>query len=323
MAASVARVSQYDHGVARSIHETRRGLEDARRWEFSDASRKTETLWVIEDRLGRKRRYKDRRARPASAHRAVPEDADWTVDVVVHDQRPGVFQPLSAQDVRGLLAAFPADVKAELRSVHLRLGRLEEDMKLDGAEPDPLTGRPGYQDGPIWTPPLRGRWRGAPAEIDLFGYVYDPEDIVVPELLDPILWLLQAEALAHEVAHAWDATGRRGRDRWALDEETRGEEYARARAHEWLVAAAVPYFRQHHRDTAAAFGSWVETHLGATIPLERFAEDADRSIWGAVRSALELAGSCSPSSCTTSTTSPPPGRSWNRCWRLTPATGSR
>lgn len=279
--------------MARSIHETRRDLEEARRWEFSDASRKGDTLWVIEDRLGRKRRYKDRRARPASAHRNVPADADWSVDVVVHDQLPGVFQPLSAEDVRSLLSTFPADIGAELRSVHLRLGRLEDDMKQDGAEPDPITGRPGYEEGPVWTPPLRGRWRSGSAEIDLFGYVYDPGRVAVPELLAPILWLFQAEALAHEVAHAWDATGRRDRDRWALDEHERGEEYARARAHDWLVTAAVACYRQRHRDAAAVFDSWVERHLGAKIPLERFAEDSDRSIWGAVQAALDLVGSWS------------------------------
>jgi hypothetical protein len=278
--------------VARSIHETRRDLEEARRWEFSDASRKGDTLWVIEDRLGRKRRYKHRRARPAS-HRNVPADADWAVDVVVHDQLPGVFQPLSAEDVRGLLSTFPAGIGAELRSVHLRLGRLEDDMRQDGAEPDPMTGRPGYEEGPVWTPPLRGRWRSGPAEIDLFGYVYDPRRIAVPELLAPILWLFQAEALAHEVAHAWDATGRRDRDRWALDEHARGEEHAQARAHDWLVTVGVAYYRQHHREAAAVFDSWVERHLGARIPLERFAEDSDRSIWGAVQAALDLAGSWS------------------------------
>ncbi len=78
----------------------------------------------------------------------------------------------------------------------------------------------------------------------------------MPELLVPILWLLQAETLAHEVAHAWDATGRRSRDRRALDDYGRGEEYARASAHDWLVTTAVPYYRQHHRDAAAVFDSW-------------------------------------------------------------------
>jgi len=126
-------------------------------------------------------------------------------------------------------------------------------MQQDGAEPDPFTGRPGYEDGPVWTPALRGRWRRDAAEIDLFAYVYDRQAIKVPDLLTPILWLFQAETLAHEVAHAWDATGRRDRDRWALDEHTRGEEYAQARAHEWLVATAVPYYRRYHRDTADVY----------------------------------------------------------------------
>jgi hypothetical protein len=286
----------YDRRVARSIHETRRDLAAARRWEFSDASSRDEALAVIGGRLAQKRRYKNRRARPASAHRSVPADASWAVEVVLHDRLPGVFQPLSEQDVRGLLATFPASIGAELRAVHLRLGLLEDDMRQDGAEPDPLTGRPGYREGPVWTPPLRGRWRGDRAEIDLFGYAYDPETVAAPELLAPILWLLQAETLAHEVAHGWDAIGRRARDRWALDEHARGERYARGRAREWLVTAAVGYYRRHHRETADAFDSWVERHLGARIPLERFAEDCDRSLWGAVRAALDLAGSWSAES---------------------------
>lgn len=276
--------------MARSIHETRRGLVEEWRSEFSDASKKAENLWIIADRLRRKRRYKRRSARPASAHRAVPEDAGWAVEVIRHDQQPGVFHPLSAADIGGLLAAFPADVRPELASIHLRLGRREDDMRLGRAEPDPITGRPGHQEGPVWTPALRGRWRRHPAEIDLFGYVYDPQEIVVPELLEPILWLLQAKTLAHEVAHAWDATGRRARDRWALDERARGEEHAEAQAHDWLVSVAVPYYRQHHPDAAAAFSSWVETHLGAPGPLERFAQDTDTWIWGTSRAALRLAG---------------------------------
>ena len=91
----------------------------------------------------------------------------------------------------------------------------------------------------------------------------------------------------------WDATGRRGRDRWAPDEHAHGEEYAQERAHDWLVTAAVAYYRQRHQDAAAGFDLWVERHLGTRIPLERFAEDTDRSIWGAVQAGLDLAGSWS------------------------------
>jgi hypothetical protein len=277
--------------VARSIHETRRDLEEARLWEFSDGSRKEETLWIIEERLRRKRRSKSRAAGPASAHAVVPIDAGWTFEVTIDDQGPQIQYPLTPEDIHGLLATFPADVRPELRRVRCRLGRFEDEMNQAGAEPDPFTGRPGYAQGAVWTPVLLGRFHPLSAEIDLFAYVADPGAVSAPEMVRGLLWLRQAQTLAHEVAHGWDATGRRGRDRWALDEQVRAERYAEGRAQEWLMGVAVPYFRAKHPADSSAFEAWVSRHLGVALPLERFAQDADHSLWGAWQGGLELAGS--------------------------------
>jgi hypothetical protein len=278
--------------VARSIHETRRDLEEARLWEFSDGSAKGEALWILEERLARKRRYKYRATLPTSTHAAVPVDAKWLVEVVVEDEGPHIHHPLSPADIHGLLATLPVDVRPELRRVRCSLGRHEDAMNHPGAEPDPFTGRPGYAYGPIWEPALQGRFRPLPAEIDLFAYVLDMDGVRVPEILTALLWVQQAHTLAHEVAHGWDRTGRRGKDRWAADQQIRAEEYAEGRADGWLVSVAVPYFRLNHPGDATAFEEWVAEHLGVALPLERFAEDADRrSLWGAERGAVDLAGS--------------------------------
>jgi tetratricopeptide (TPR) repeat protein len=176
-----------------------------------------------------------------------------------------------------------------VQSVHLRVGTHEDGMRADGAEPDPFTGRYGFQsEGGIWAPALLGRYRPQRREIDLFGYVFDEAALRVPEIQLVLLWLRQAQTMAHEVAHCWDDIRRTGRDRWALDEETRAEDFAENSARRWLIELAVPYFRQHYRQAASAFEAWLETHVGLRISLERVAEDADRSIWGLVEGLFEV-----------------------------------
>jgi len=107
-----------------------------------------------------------------------------------------------------LLACIPVDTRPELRMVHLRSG-LTRRMHADGAEPDPFTGRPGFDiGGGIFLPPLLGDIAFEPCEIDLFGFVYDQTALKGPEVQLSLIWLQQAATLAHEVAHCWDHRAR-------------------------------------------------------------------------------------------------------------------
>src|SRR5262249_60502916 len=86
-----------------------------------------------------------------------------------------------------------------LRAVRRRTGLRESDMVAEDTEPDPLTGRHGYQrEGGIWAPRLRGRFRPGAGEIDLFAFVYEERSLRVPEVQTVLLWLDQAGTLAHE-----------------------------------------------------------------------------------------------------------------------------
>jgi tetratricopeptide (TPR) repeat protein len=209
--------------------------------------------------------------------------------VTVDETHPLVHHPLTVDDVKGLLSRLPVDVRPFVQSVHLRSGFHEDHMFAGGATRDPFTGRYGFETaGGIWVPPLLGRYRAQPGEIDLFGYVYDDAKLRVREIQRVLLWLRQAQTLIHEVAHCWDGVKRTARDRWALDEEYRYERYADESAHKWLVEAAVPYFRQQRADEVHAFESWIETQMGLHISLERAAEDADRSMWGIVEGLFEI-----------------------------------
>jgi len=268
-----------DLAVSRSVHETRRELEEARRWEFGGRASRDDEVWLVEDRLAAKRRYKSRAAR----HRGVtgPADGPATVEVVTEPTDHHVHHPLCEDDIHALLGLFPADVRPVLRTVCRRTGLREDDMVAEDTEPDPLTGRHGYQrEGGIWAPRLRGRFRPGAGEIDLFAFVYDEQALRVPEVQAVLLWLDQAETLAHEVAHAWDDSARSSGDRWAMDETERVESYAEEAAREWTRSYAAAYFERTHLERARVYDEWILRNVGIPIPLARVADDMDRSLWG-------------------------------------------
>jgi tetratricopeptide (TPR) repeat protein len=265
--------------VSRSVHETRRELEEVRRWEFGGRALRDDEVWLLEDRLAAKRRYKGRAARRRRV--TAPADGGGAFEVITEPAVPHVHHPLSEEDIHALLALLPADVRPALRAVRRRAGLREDDMVDEDTEPDPLTGRHGYQrEGGIWAPRLRGRFRPAADEIDLFAFVYDERALRVPEVQTVLLWLDQAETLAHEVAHAWDDSGRSSGDRWAMDQEDRAEGYAEEAARDWTGRYAAAYLERAHPERARAYDGWILSHAGIPIPLARVADDLDRSFWG-------------------------------------------
>ena len=265
--------------MSRSVHETRRHLDEVRRWEFGGGASPEDEVWLVEDRLSVKRRYKMRVARRRSAPAAL--DRPLNVDVISEAETDHVHHPLSEEDIRGLLALLPVDVRACTRGVHRRTGLREDDMRAEDTEPDPMTGRHGHErEGGIWAPRLAGRFRQRAAEIDLFAFVYDERLLRVPEVQTALLWLDQAGTLAHEVAHAWDESARSSGDRWAMDEEERVERYAEESARAWTSQYTAAYFGRAHPERARAYEEWVLRNVGIPIPLARVAEDLDRSMWG-------------------------------------------
>jgi len=278
--------------VTRSIHETRRDLQQARLWDYRELDQHEDRVAIVQDRLALKRRYKRR----MSEARALPETADFPVplEVVTEDARAHVHHPLTEDDIRQLLERFPANVRSTVRRISLRvgLGEATHDENPD-KEVDGLIGRYGYElPGGIWAPLRYGQFRYSrriePTDIELFAYVYDESTLRVPEVQGTILWLEQALTLAHEVAHAWDYSARTARDRWSMDEADREEEYANEMAREWSIAVACSYFTEAHPARVEAFNDWVSAHIGIPIPIERVVDDLDRAIWGVDKALLKV-----------------------------------
>lgn len=217
------------------------------------------------------------------------------VRITVSESHPHIHHPLSVEDIRELLARFPGDVRPDLAGIHLRSGFQEDDIRGSDSEADPLTGRRGEDiGGRLYVPHLMGRYRLKPCEIDLYGIAYDADALKVPVVQLPLLWVLQAGTLAHEIAHCWDDLARHHTDRWGLDETPRSEAYAERMAQEWLLAHAIPYFVERYPDATAAFEMWIQQNIGIRITLARTAEDADRSIWGVFLGLLDICGRWEP-----------------------------
>src|SRR5215472_7324521 len=186
----------------------------------------------------------------------------------------------------GYRAHGPPRAPPALRGRHPRAARLVPGRRPSGSanrvQADwAARGRHGYQrEGGIWAPRLRGRFRPGAGEIDLFAFVYDEQALRVPEVQAVLLWLDQAETLAHEVAHAWDDSARSSGDRWAMDETERVESYAEEAAREWTRSYAAAYFERTHLERARVYDEWILRNVGIPIPLARVADDMDRSLWG-------------------------------------------
>ncbi len=267
--------------MARSVHTTRREVTEARAWDYADARRQHDDIWVAQEGLRQKRSYKTRTLATRAALDRPLNLLGSQVDVTVEHGSPYIHHPLTIDDVASLLACIPVDTRPELRMVHLRSGLHENDMHADGAEPDPFTGRPGFDiGGGIFLPPLLGRYRFEPCEIDLFGFVYDQTALKVPEVQLSLIWLQQAATLAHEVAHCWDHRARTRGDRWGIDDKVRAEEHAQHFADRWLLEVAVPYFHERYPDRWNRFEAWTAQHIGIPITVARPAEDVGRALWG-------------------------------------------
>ena len=106
--------------MSRSVHQTRRDLKDVRRWKFGARAALDVEVWLVEDRLAAKRRYKRR----ASRHRrlAVSTDGPGAVEAVTEPMAEHLHHPLGEDDIRALLGLLPANVRPGLRAVRRRTG---------------------------------------------------------------------------------------------------------------------------------------------------------------------------------------------------------
>jgi tetratricopeptide (TPR) repeat protein len=272
--------------VARSIHTTRRELEEHVEDDYLDLDHKRAEATRLRAALARKRRIKaqvaeERRSNPQAGTGAGPV-VDPVVDpatlpILVEAPREHVHHGASPEELIAVLRRLPPGVVDGIRAIRLGLGaELQGDGDEDGGgEPDPLTGRrpslpllPGVHSGRVL-----GEYRADRAEIYLCGYVYDAASLAERRIKELYLKLRALATLVHEVAHHHDHTARVARGRWLADDTEQLEIYAERMEHAWVQAVVIPYLDDAHAAEVAFLREWMLRHGGADVPLSVIADD--------------------------------------------------
>jgi tetratricopeptide (TPR) repeat protein len=263
--------------LSRSIHTTRRSLEEARGFRYSSREKRGEVLRALRDELAAKRAIKqavgeERRLgdRPVAF---LPPEA---IPIRARELGPYVHYPASPADLVGILRAMPPGTADGLRAIELDLAPMSsDDVDEEPASStlDPFIGRLGRESIPgVYSGRTLGIYKPADATIRLFGYVYDPAR-QSRELIDLDLRLRMLGTFVHELAHHHDAMTRIARGRWmALDEE-KAEVYAEAMQYEWVRRIVAPYIARTYPDAVQRFDAWMRRHGGVSISLETLAGD--------------------------------------------------
>ncbi len=261
--------------MSRSIHSTRRDLENAHRAVYSDPARKRAEVRRLRDALEQKRTIKEcvleeRRSPPA--HDGFAEAG--AVPIRVADEGYYVHYPAGVKDLQALMERLPLGVLDGISEIVLDLGK-EEQAGVDddpSAPTDPWTGRLGAEVFPgIFCGPLLGR-RFSDAHITLYAYVYDSQD---PGLRN-WMFLLRLRSLStfvHEVAHHFDHTRRVARGRWLAIGEQKVESFAEQIQQSWTLQFVLPYLQQTYPQELEAMQQWLEHYGGTRLPIELLSWD--------------------------------------------------
>jgi tetratricopeptide (TPR) repeat protein len=263
--------------MSRSIHTTRRDLDEVHYSLYRDQEKKEQELQRLRGALRQKRRTKylvqQERGTP-SADRPIG-DLD-AIKIRVADEGPYIHYPASVDDIRNVMRRLPPGVVDGISEIVLSL---ETETQVEvaagdpgGEDPDPLIGRLGFETYPgVFVGRILGtRWGNS--RITLNAYVYDARN---PGLQDWMI-LLRLKALStlvHELAHHFDHTDRVGRGRWLADEEKKVESYAEEIQYIWTQKYVVPYLEATYPAEVKAVQEWISHYGSVKLSLEQLAPD--------------------------------------------------
>jgi hypothetical protein len=262
--------------LSRSIHATRRDLEEARLNSYRDEKvQETETK-RIEKALGQKRIVKQRILSARNSGQP-PVGYATPVPVNIFDESPYVHHATSAADISAIERLLPAGILEGLSEIVFSLGREVQEKRDDTRhyDPDPWTGRRGSEIFPgVYGAYVLGLYDNNPCRITLHAFVYNPS---TPSVL-PVTAYLKLRSLStfvHEVAHHFDHTQRASRGRWiALDGvEQEVERFAEHCQHEWTQNCVVPYLEKTYPKDVGALLDWVHNNGGVGLTLGELISD--------------------------------------------------
>ena len=262
--------------MSRSIHTTRRHLEELRREEYADAKYKEDRRKRLEEELEAKRLIKEmsRQASPSpTAGHASPDAVPIRVE-----KEPSLFHPATPEDIREVLRRMPEGLLDGLTGITLCFGK-EYLKRTEANEPwcehgvDPVTGRPGLEVMPgIYAASAFGVYSPSKGGIWLPGYALSPK-AKRTVAVDMHLRLRTLNVLMHELAHHDDWMRRTARGRWCGVSQHNEERYAENTGYQWTRLYVIPYLRQRYPTETKELQDFIRMHTGIDLPLDLLAGD--------------------------------------------------
>lgn len=252
--------------MSRSIHTTRRHLEEERRLNEAEQGAQAQEIRHIRRELTRKRRLKqqvlEERRAPQQHHFSLAE----SIEIFVEDEGDFVHYPAGPSDLVELMERLPLGITQGLRCIRLTPGVLLQEQTEPEGERDPLLNRVGVEILPgVFSGHILGRYNADKASIDLYAYIYAPDAMLRP-LKELYVRAAMLSTLAHELGHHHDYQARIARGRWLADNKEKKEIYAESREHEWQLQCIIPLLEERYPMEVAALFSWLALHGGALAP---------------------------------------------------------
>ena len=256
--------------MARSIHTTRRDLEEAKRQQFTDEKHRETHIEQLNESLAKKQRVKkhsatDRRDKPIVGH-TLPEQ----IPISIVDTGPFIHYPASPDDILAVLKLLPAGVLDGLNAIELRLGAEEQgetDMLGSLLDRDPYVGRRSFTLIPgVYHGRCLGSYFPDKSAIRLLAYVYDAK-LPDREMWEWYMRFFALGTLMHELSHHYDYANRIARGRWRGDDKEHVEHYAESNAYCWTRDIVIPYLENAYYCQTQQFAAWLQHHGGVAMPL--------------------------------------------------------
>jgi hypothetical protein len=249
--------------MSRSVHSTRRELQEARLRSYRDDKIKAAEVAAVEKELALKRSIKASMSGSRCAEDVEkPEGMAGPIPIRITDEGPHVLHPATPGDIEAIQRRLPAGMLEGLSEIVLSLGKYTQAEGGDAHiwDPDPITNRlgleilPGIYKGWIW-----GTYESSACRITLHAFVCDPAKSC-PMPTTAYLKLHILSTFVHEVAHHFDDTRRIARGRWLALEENKVEHFAVHRQHEWTQSCVVPYLEETYPQEVDELLRWLENH---------------------------------------------------------------
>jgi tetratricopeptide (TPR) repeat protein len=256
--------------MSRSIHDTWGEAARVRKEDWSDPELQRATVaelkqnWLHQQAI----RESERRLRRGGDLPPQPVNADQ-VPIFVDDEAPYLVHPADEDDIRAILRRLPPGSLDGLQAIRLCVDHKE--ARGEATVRDPYTGRLRHEVIPgVYSSSTAGYYDRSIATIRLFGCLCDPAT------LGPFALLLKMDALrtlVHEVAHHFDNTFRKKRNRW--DVRDKNEMWAERIEGEQAAEIVAPYVAERYSMECKELRSWTKEHGGAALSPLVFLDNDD------------------------------------------------